>query len=85
MAISSIASGTSDVRLLAANAQRKGFIVVNDDANRLYVLLGSGTSSSTNYSFSLAQNENAQMAGYVGELRGVWAADGSGSARVTEY
>lgn len=82
--MASVASSTTSASLVSENARRGSLIIANDDANRLYVLLGAGTASSTNYSFSLAQNENACVPGYTGAAQGVWAADGSGSAYITE-
>jgi phage protein U len=60
------------------------FVIENTDANRLYVLLHSGTASATNFSFSLAQNENAEITAYRGVVKGIWAGDGSGAALLTE-
>lgn len=85
MANSSVSSTTTSTQLLAVSAARKALIVENSDANRLYVLLNSGTASSSNYSFSLAQNENALVPGYTGEIVGIWAGDGAGAALITEY
>ena len=85
MAVTSVASGTTSVLLAAPHAERRNLIIENSDANTLYVLLGSGTASSSNFSFSLAQNANAHVPGYTGEVNGVWSADGSGAAKVTEY
>jgi hypothetical protein len=85
MANSSVSSSTTSAQLLAANAQRGAFVIENSDANRLYVLVNSGTASSTNYSFSLAQNENALVPGYTGQVMGIWAGDGAGAALITEY
>lgn len=62
----------------------KPFVIENTDANRLYVLLDSGTASATNFSFSLAQNENAEITTHKGVVKGIWAGDGTGSALVTE-
>lgn len=76
-------SSTTSQTLLAASGRSK-YIIENSDTNRLYVLLGSGTASATNYSFSLAQYENAEISGYQGIVTGVWAGDGSGSAFLTE-
>lgn len=83
--MATVASTTTSTALAATNTDRRGIVVSNDDANRLYVLMGAGTASSSNYSFSLAQNENAHLAGYVGPLTGVWSADGTGNAQITEY
>lgn len=87
MAVTSVASTTTSTQLLAANSSRKGLIVANTDANDLYVLLSSGTASSSNYSFKLATGEEKtiQPPVYAGEVVGVWAGDGAGAALVTEY
>lgn len=83
----SVASVTTagGVQLLAPNSSRKGMVIENSDANRLHVLLGSGAASATAFSFSLAQNENAHLMNYTGEVKGIWAADGAGSALISEY
>ena len=85
MAITAVASAASNTQLLAPDTGRRSVIICNDDANRLYVLLDGGTASTTNYSFSLAQHENARLEGNEaqGEIRGIWAADGSGNALLT--
>lgn len=62
----------------------KPFMIENTDANRLYVLLDSGNVSATNFTFSLAQNENAMVNVYRGPVRGLWAGDGAGSAFFSE-
>jgi hypothetical protein len=85
MAVTSVASTITARQLVARNGNRLGVIVVNDDANALYVLVGPGTAASTNYSFKLDEGEDAIIPGCKQELNGVWAGDGSGSARITEY
>jgi hypothetical protein len=87
MAVTKVASATTagGVQLLAANAQRRGFVIENSDANKLHVYMGSGTASTTDYSFSLDQYQNAERVNYQGEILGIWAADGSGYAHITEY
>lgn len=82
--VTAVPSATTSTVLLAANAQRRGFIIENSDANRLHVRFG-GTATTTNYTFSLAQNANAERTNYQGEVTGVWEADGAGSAHITEY
>jgi hypothetical protein len=89
----SVASGTSAVTILAANANRWGATFTNDDANLLYLLVASsGTASSSVYSVPVAGNggyyelpmlKNGKP--YTGIITGIWAADGTGSVRVTEY
>lgn len=85
MAVSAVASATSSTSLLSPDGARKSVLIENSDANRLYVLLEAGTASATNYSFSLAQNENARVVGdeAKGAITGIWAGDGSGSAHIT--
>jgi hypothetical protein len=85
MAVSSVASATSSTQLLGINSARRQLIITNDDANKLYVLLGAGTASATNYSFALDEGEDARIEGFTEAVMGLWAGDGSGSARITEY
>jgi len=85
MAVTAVASSTTSATFLEPNSARKGFVIENSDANRLHVRLGSSAATTTSYSFSLAQNENAHVNGYTGAITGIWAADGSGSAHITEY
>lgn len=82
MAVTSVASTTTSTTLLSPG-RRTAFTIENTDANRLYVLLDDDTASATNYSFSLAQNENA-IVPYQGKVCGVWAADGSGVALMSD-
>lgn len=83
MALTVVASAASATAGVAASNNRKGVIVANDDANRVYVLLGAGTVSATNYSFSLAQNENAYVPTRA-KVSLIWAGDGTGNAYITE-
>ena len=81
----SVNSGTSAVTILAANASRKAASITNTDANPLYLLLGSGTPSATNYTAKLVTDAYYEVpGGYTGIVKGIWAADGSGVALVTE-
>lgn len=84
MAVTKVASATTagGVLLLAAGSHSK-VIIENSDANRLHVQLADATTSTADFSFSLAQNEKVEIAGYPGVIKGIWAADGSGSAHVT--
>lgn len=84
-ALVSTASGTSSVKVLDPNASRNGLVFENTDSNKAYVLLGSGTASSSNYSFSLAQDANASVMGFKGEVNVIWAGDGSGALKTTAY
>lgn len=85
-AFTSVASGIVSVAILAANAARKGAVIVNTDANTLYLDLSGGTASAARHTRALAQNEAYEVPfGYSGAITGVWAADGTGAALVTEF
>lgn len=82
----SVDSSTVSGTILAANAARRGAVIFNTDANALYLLLGAGTASATNTSVILAQNTSYEVPfGYTGIIVGVWSADGTGAAKVTEF
>lgn len=82
MAVVNQASSTSNAKVLDDAAPRE-IIFHNSDANRAYILLGTGTASAANHSFSLAQYESAQIESHSGEVNVVWAGDGSGYLHVT--
>lgn len=85
MAVTSVNSGTSSVELLAAS-NRRCATIRNTDANILYVLLDSGTASSTNHTVALASGDYYETpASYTGAINGVWSGDGSGAALVTAF
>ena len=81
--ITSTASTTTSTSL-ATTGHRDRVLITNTDANRLYVLLGEGTASSSNHSFFLDTGDVFELVDYGGPISGVWAADGSGSSIVTE-
>lgn len=77
----------SDTTLLASNANRKGFIIFNNSTAILYILLASGTSSNTNFSILLNQNESLIIDNtclYTGIIKGIWAS-ATGDCKVTEF
>lgn len=79
----SVNSAATSTSLLAADSTRYGFTVANTDANLLYVLLGAGTASTTNYTFTVAPNSDRTVSDYTGVVQGIWAADGAGAALLT--
>lgn len=86
-AVTTVASGIASVTIKAANTARRGLTVLNTDANVLYLLVGGGTASATNLSVIVAATTGYWEApyGFTGAITGIWAADGAGSAYVTEY
>lgn len=84
-AASSVASSGSNVLLLAKNLGRKGGVIFNESTAILYVLLGSGTSSTTNYTGQVGAGVYFQIpSNYVGPISGIWAS-ANGFARITEF
>jgi hypothetical protein len=86
MAVSSVNSAASSTTLLAVNTSRDGATIRNTDANILYVLLDGGTASATNHTVALATGDYYELpARYRGQVNGIWAADGSGVALISEF
>lgn len=84
--LSSVESGIASVTILAANTARKGATITNTDANALYLDLSGGTASATSYSVAVAAAGYYEVPyGFTGLITGIWAADGTGAAKVTEF
>jgi hypothetical protein len=85
MAASSVASSASSVTILASSTGARRYATVfNDSTAILYLLLDSGTASTTNYTVQVpAAGYFETPALYRGQLTGIWAA-ANGFARVTE-
>jgi hypothetical protein len=82
----SVNSGAASVTILAANTARKGATVTNTDANILYLDLSGGTASTTSHTVAVPTGSYYEAPfGYTGLITGIWAADGSGAALVTEF
>lgn len=80
----SVAAATSSTALLSANAARLGATVYNDSTAILYVLLGSGTASTSAYTVQVAAGGYYEVPyGYTGAIKGIWAS-ATGNARLTE-
>jgi hypothetical protein len=86
--VTSVNSSTTSAQLVAANVSRSGLVISNTDANRLYILQGSGTAGSTAGSFTdyLDEGDTAYIDGNEAEQawQGIWTADGSGAASITQ-
>ena len=84
--VTKVDASTSAVDLIGA-AKRDTVSVYYDDSAILYLLVGTGTPSSTNYSAKLGAGYLTYWEApnsYRGPVKGVWSA-ASGSALVTEY
>lgn len=83
-----IASTITPTTLANASSYGRVISIENTDANVLYILInGTGTVSASNRTIAIAANGYWECPdpNFAGEITGVWAADGSGSAFVTEY
>ena len=85
--ISSVDSSATTGQLLAANSGRKGVIIVNTDANSLYLKYGeTATTASKGFTVIIQTNGTWEMPSpiYTGRIDGIWSANGSGYAEITE-
>lgn len=76
----SLASSASSAQLLAANANRKGLLLTNTDANAVYLYYGT-TATATKFTVKIPADGYWEMPRpiYTGRIDVVWSADGSGS------
>lgn len=75
----------SSTTLQAANNARRGWLIFNDSSSDLYIKFGA-TASLTSFSIKLGSGQYYEMPQpiYVGVIDGIWSADSTGAARVTE-
>lgn len=82
---SSANDSATSATILAANTARLGATVFNDSSEILYIKCGA-TASATDYTVKVLPGGYWEAPyGYSGRLDGIWAVDGSGAARVTEF
>jgi hypothetical protein len=83
--LSNVADSATSVSLLAANGDRLGCIVQNDSTETLYLKYGA-TASTTSFTAKIPPGAYWEMPSptYTGAIDGIWAANASGSARITE-
>lgn len=84
--VSSVNDTASSTTLLAANAARRGAAIYNDSGQPLNLKFGA-TASASSFTKRLAPSEfwTMPMPIYTGVIDGIWDADGSGAARITEW
>lgn len=81
----SVAAATTATTILLPNVERKGATIFNASNKVLYLLLGSGTVSETNYNVIMAANGYFEIPfGFTGQISGIWSG-ASGSALVGEH
>lgn len=84
--LSAVASTATSTQLLGPNDRRMGVQIVNTDANALYIKYGT-TASTTSFTVIIGASQYWEMPPesiFAGQIDGIWAADGSGSAYITE-
>ena len=83
-AVTNVSYSTTNVTLLASNSARLGATVYNDADVDMYLKLGS-TASATSFTAIVPPGFYYEVPyGYTGVMDALWAAGGSGAARVTE-
>lgn len=85
-AVTTVAAVTSSVQLLAVNMDRVHGSVFNNSTATLYLLWGTGTASSSNFTVKIPPSgfyELPRVSPFVGPLQGAWSA-ANGSAMITE-
>jgi hypothetical protein len=87
--LSNVADAATSTLLVAvrsaAGAQREGMIVHNDSTSILYLKYGTAATT-TSYTYKIPSDATWEMPQpiYQGIIHGIWSADASGSARITE-
>ena len=83
--VTSVGDSASSVQLLAANADRTGFILFNDSTAICYVKFGT-TASATSFTVRLTPYAVyvSDTPVYRGKVDAIWASDAGGNMRVTE-
>jgi hypothetical protein len=84
--MATVNSTTTSTSLLSSNSQRRGAVITNTDANPLYILMGTGTASSSNNHYVLNTGDTLELPhGFTGDVQGKWSAAGSGAAVSVEF
>lgn len=81
------ASSASNQTLLNANVSRQGVILINTDANTVYVKYGvTATTALGGYSVSIPSGGYWEMPRpiYTGQIDAIWSAAGTGGLNITE-
>ncbi|HYF46423.1 MAG TPA: hypothetical protein VD926_09460 [Acidimicrobiales bacterium] len=83
--MSSVDDSASSVTLSAANGIRQGWSCFNDSSEALYIKFGA-TASTTSFTVKVAAGAYYEMPEpiYCGVIDGIWAANSTGAARITE-
>jgi hypothetical protein len=75
-------TSTSSAQILAANSSRKGIVLYNQGAGNVFVLLGTGTASASNFTVGLGTSDTVTITGWTGAVQGIFAT--AGTLNITE-
>lgn len=81
--VTSVGDTTTSTQLKTSNSSRKEIEFYNTSTAILYLLKGTGTASSTNFTVQLSQNDYYSSKSKAA-FQGVWASDPGGVVLVTE-
>ena len=83
-ALTTVAASATSVSLLAANANRRQFFIVNNGSKTLYVAFAA-TATTGAFTFIISSNGTyiSPVDGYTGVISGIWNT-ANGNAQVTE-
>lgn len=84
--LTSVASQDTNITILAANANRIGATIFNNDTGPLYIKFGATATATTSNTVCIAAGGYYELPApvYRGIIDGIWTTSGSGSANVTE-
>jgi hypothetical protein len=80
--VTSVNDTVTSTTLIDANSSAEERIIQNDSASTLYVKFGT-TASATNYTVKL-YTDDVLTTSYIGRIDGIWSADSTGAAKITE-
>lgn len=83
--LTNVSDAATSTSLSTSNPNRKGWYVTNDSSSILYINFGA-TASTTAYTVQVAAGGFYEMPlpVYTGAMNGIWSADSTGAARITE-
>ena len=83
--LTQVAASTSSVSILASNANRKGWVLVND-SNKIAFVAFAATATSAAYTYKINANSTLepQQAVYTGAISAIWKSGVTGNMVITE-
>lgn len=82
--ITTQADQATNATLLSADATRRSWVILNDSDQLLYLKCGA-TATATDHTWQVPPGATIFCDFYNGRVDGIWAADSSGSARITSF